>query len=430
MFFVVPLAGFLLVIGTYRLGARLSSRTAALIGAWLVATSPVVLTISLGPMSDVPVAAAWTWAIYFLFGRGLGSAAAAGLLSGVAVLIRPNLVPLAGVLGLYYVWMARHTATRGGSLQKACVFAAAAAPFVAGVGLLNWYLFGSPAESGYGHLDNLFSWSRIPTNLRHYTGWLMQAHTPVPLLGVWALLVPLRRIWPGSADRSGLAFTAAFAVMLWAIYCAWDVFDAWWFCRFLLSSWPLIMIGTGGVFVALARVGGRLVSAALVTLVVGIGAFQIWFAQTHGTFLSGRKSSHYALAGHLVRDVTPQDSVVFSWNHSGSIRYYGGRMTINVQNFAGGLDAMVDWLDGHHAHAYAAFDEWELQLFRQRFQGARALDALSAPVAILEDDGNFFVFDLSKRGPTSNPIVVTGSRAGWWAPGPAPPVAFELESAR
>jgi len=103
MFLVVPCMAGLLVAGTYGLGVRLGSRTAGLIGAWLVATSPVVLFMSMLTMTDVPVAALWSGAFYFLMGDGLIDAALAGLLSGAAALVRPNLAMLVGVFGLRYL---------------------------------------------------------------------------------------------------------------------------------------------------------------------------------------------------------------------------------------------------------------------------------------------------------------------------------------
>jgi hypothetical protein len=69
MFWVVPAFGGLLTWMTFGVGRRLGSSRAGVIASWLVATSPAVLAMLMQPMSDVPVAAAWTMAIFFAVGR-------------------------------------------------------------------------------------------------------------------------------------------------------------------------------------------------------------------------------------------------------------------------------------------------------------------------------------------------------------------------
>ncbi len=166
MFFVVPLFGGLLVLATYALGRRLGSGIAPLVAAWLVATSPVVLAHSMATMSDVPVAAAWMGAFCLLLGTSTASAAGAGALSGIAVLIRPNLAPLALVLGSLYLLRMRASGVR--SLVHLAVFGMAAAPAAIIIAILNDRLYGSPLASGYGPLAELFMAERMLPNLRNY----------------------------------------------------------------------------------------------------------------------------------------------------------------------------------------------------------------------------------------------------------------------
>ena len=103
MFGIVPVMAGLLVWATFGLGRRLGSPGAGVLAAWLVATSPAVILAALRPMTDVPVAAIWTMAFVVALGRGWWSSSGAGLLAGIAILIRPNLVLLAAVLGLWFV---------------------------------------------------------------------------------------------------------------------------------------------------------------------------------------------------------------------------------------------------------------------------------------------------------------------------------------
>ena len=105
MFLVTPLGGALLVWMTFAIGRRLDRPDAlGLAAAWLVATSPAMLAMLVSPMSDVPAAALWATAIYFTLGRSSQSALVAGLAASAAILIRPNLAPLAVVLVVWRFW--------------------------------------------------------------------------------------------------------------------------------------------------------------------------------------------------------------------------------------------------------------------------------------------------------------------------------------
>ena len=424
MFFVVPLFAGLLVLSTYGVGCRLESSSVGLIGAWLVATSPVVISFSMTPMTDVPVAAVWTAAIYFVLGASLRSAVFAGFVAGLAILIRPNLVPLAGVLALYYVVDFVRGSDRRRALFSAAAFGAALLPGPIAVAAINNYLYGSPLTSGYGPLEQLFSWANVTTNLRLYLGWLVEAHTPFVLLGLAALFIPIRRIWP--RQRRIIPVMATFVATVWAIYAAWLVFDAWWFCRLLLSSWPLIMLGVGAVAMALAKTG-RMMAPLVAASVVAIGLFQFQFARHHGAFPGRAAGSRYWVVDRMVRTVTEDNSVVLALTHSGSIRYYAGRMTMNFSNFPGGLDDIANWLAAHHVHVYAALEDWELPEFKKRFDGAECLAALNHPIAVFEEPGKFEVFDLSNPDRVEKPIVVTGLTAQWSAPRPEPPPHLVLK---
>ena len=100
VYLVVPLLGAIAVLATYGVGTRLHSRIAGLIAAFLLATSPIVLFQIVQPMSDVPVTAWWALALLFALSPLPGSPLAAGAASGLAILTRPNLIPLAVVIAL------------------------------------------------------------------------------------------------------------------------------------------------------------------------------------------------------------------------------------------------------------------------------------------------------------------------------------------
>jgi len=99
IFWVVPVCGAILVLATYAIGRRLDRPVVGVAAAWIVATSPTLLFMLMAPMSDVPAASAWAVAIACALGDTRASAVAAGVAAAIAILIRPNMAPLAVVVG-------------------------------------------------------------------------------------------------------------------------------------------------------------------------------------------------------------------------------------------------------------------------------------------------------------------------------------------
>src|SRR5262249_20251510 len=124
---------------------------------------------------------AW-WLV--LDGRTL-SVALAGLATSAAILTRPNLAPLAGVLFLF-------AAREQPRVARAFAYALGALPGVLAVAAINNQLYGNAAMSGYGSLRELFDWSNVGPNLQRYPVWLVQLHTPAILLSLAAPFVAER----------------------------------------------------------------------------------------------------------------------------------------------------------------------------------------------------------------------------------------------
>ena len=104
IFWVVPICGGVLVGATYAIGRRLGRPIVGVAAAWLVATSPTVLFMLMAPMSDVPAAAAWAVSVACALGQTPLAAFSAGVAAAVAILIRPNLAPIAGIIFLWLLW--------------------------------------------------------------------------------------------------------------------------------------------------------------------------------------------------------------------------------------------------------------------------------------------------------------------------------------
>ena len=151
---VNPVGGALLVLGTFLLGRRLFSNAAGLVGALLVASSPLTLALATTYLSHTWCAALLVFAgVLALGGRDTGTLpriVAAGFLFGWAVATRPYTALLLG-------WpFALIVLLRG--LPFALAFAGGALPWVVALPAWNHYLVGDPWSSPY---DLLFPHHRL-----------------------------------------------------------------------------------------------------------------------------------------------------------------------------------------------------------------------------------------------------------------------------
>jgi hypothetical protein len=435
-FMVVPLLAGLAVIATYGIGARLASPAAGLIGAWLLATSPTMLFMTMPVMSDVPVTGLVAASFYLLIGPGLVRAGAAGALIALAVLVRPVLAPLVGVMGLWYVIRFVDRGDRGRALRDLAMFAACGLPAAILFGLTNSYLYGSATMTGYGTSDTRFSVEHVAENARNYGQWFAETQTPAAFLGILAVLLPIRRLWPDREARQAVCVVGLTVLVVWALYFVYEVWNVWWYLRFLLPSYPFIFVGVGAVGAALIRGRGR-ASRALVAIVVIWGLFQIWTAVDRRAFEIWRDDRRAVSVGQMTRTIAGRDSLIFAGEHTGSVRYYGGRMTgyyLFLRN--DWVDRAIGWLETQKIHPYLLLEEWELAEVRTRFAGQEAVKALDrAPIAIFRDPGTVYLFDLLRGDgePAVAPTVWTGVDRGVWAAPPSapPPVMFgRLRDAR
>jgi Dolichyl-phosphate-mannose-protein mannosyltransferase len=259
-FLVVPLTGGLLVWSTFLIGRRLGSDRLGLAAAWLVATSPTFLMMFKSQMSDVPAAAFWALATYWIAGTTVSNAAAAGLAASVAILIRPNLLPLAAVFA-GWTMIARPR-------SRLAAFALATLPGCVAVAAINSHLFGSPLTSGYGDLSSLFATENIDDTISSYFRWLVETQTPLVFAGIGILAIAPSRLLPPAHNRGAMRLLAWLTVTTWVVYAAYPAFDAWWFLRFLLPSWPAMFIGTAALVIWLFDHRGARGRASTVVVVI------------------------------------------------------------------------------------------------------------------------------------------------------------------
>jgi hypothetical protein len=378
-YFVVPLLAGLTVWLAFLLGRRLTGRASIGVSAALVlsTSNPFVFSL-LWPMSDVPASAAWTLALVLALPGTSLAGLLAGLASSAAVLIRPNLVPLGLVIGVALLSRAvRDRRVSARALKPALAFACGMLPGVAAVALVNHHLYGSPFLSGYGSPGELYALGGLGRNARNYLGWILDSGSAYVLLGMLAILGPWpRTVAPPASHVPLRVLFGGFIVVMWLSYLFYSPFDAWWYLRFLLPVWPLALD-------LLKRL--RLPGAEALVVILAFGLFLHGQRGVVGGGMPGLRQleNRYAAAGDHVRRTTEPDAIVLAMQHSGSVRYYGGRQSVRYDLLdPAWLDRGAQSLAARGYHVLALLEDWEEPLFRKRFASGNRLGRLDwRPVA-------------------------------------------------
>jgi hypothetical protein len=370
IFILTPIAGALLVWLTFVAGRAIAGPLAGAMAAVLVAASPALLYQVVQPMNDVTTAALWMASFAALLRRRW---MLAGVCCGLALLVRPNLLPLAVVAGLSVV-----IRDRGLGIRSVTRFVVAAVPFGLLVLWLNNSLYGSPFRTGYGQLGDLFGLSVVPLNASRYFGWLVETQTPFPLLAFAAPFVVAREKRRDAVLAIGLILATCF------IYFIYTPFDDWSFVRFLLPAIALMIVLASAVAVhALTRVLPRHPGApALIVSVItaGLAIFCVRTAGDRLAFDMKHLEQRYRSAGLVVRDRLPENAVVLSVWDSGAVRFHGRKEALTWAGLdPAWLDRAVAWLEEHGHTPYILVESWEEPAFRSRFGNQSDIGKLDWP---------------------------------------------------
>jgi hypothetical protein len=372
LFYVTPVAGALLVWLTYLAGGALAGPVAGAMAAVLVATSPAVLYQVVQPMNDITTATLWMAVFVGLMSRRI---VVAGLCCGLALLVRPNLLPLAPVAALYILRVDR---------RKVARFALAALPFALAVLWLNAGLYGGPFHSGYGTIDRLFALSAVPTNVSQYVRWLIETQTPFPLLAFAAPFVL------GRARVLDAWLAVALIAATFCIYFLYKPFDDWSYLRFLLPAIMLMLVLASAVVVEVARrmtenksgVFVRQIAgpAAVIVLAIGLAVFGVRTANVRFAFTMRALEQRYRSAGRVVRDQLPSNAIVLSVWDSGAVRFHGRKEALVWEGLdPAWFDRSLRWLEEHGYKPYVLVESWEEPGFRARFGDASDTGKLDWP---------------------------------------------------
>jgi hypothetical protein len=374
---VVPLLGALAVWLTSVLGREIDGPLTGAASAVLMACSPIFLYQVVQPMTDVPAAAWWLLAAVTAIGKE-PRPLAAGFAASMAILTRPNLLPLAIIVAIYL------------GRRSVASFVAGAVPGIVVLALLNWRMYGSPVASGYGAASDLFRMGNVAPNVERYVRWLWESHTPVLALAVVAPFVVPRR----APAWLSLALASATIVL----YLPYRVFDDWWYLRFLLPAIPLLIVLSIATIRQLAdrawpqasnrgaredRRARRFSAFSAVPvglIVVVLGAWWIQTARTGHAFDLRDWERHFIDAGRFAADRLPPNAAVLTVKHSGSVHYYAGRPIVAWDTLdPASLDRTLTFLREHGLVPMLLLDTEEEPVFRARFGAASEIGRLDWP---------------------------------------------------
>lgn len=361
IFALSPIAGAVLVWCAFLLARRLAGGIAGAMAAVLVAASPIVLFQVVQPMNDVVTAALWLAAL------AVNHALISGALSGIAILVRPNLAPVAVV-----VLISTLILQRGQARRTALLFIAGSLPAIVLLLVLNQVLYGSPFGSGYDSVATLFSAGFLTTNITQFLTRISETQTPFPLL---ALLAPL--VFKDRPRVIAWSLLATAAVVI-GFYLFYKPYPEWWYLRFELLAVVLLLVMASAVAVNLAQ---RLNMAGLIPLVaVVLAILSMRVAGDRQVFRLQQLEGRYRETAALVHDRLPENAVLITVWQSGGVRFHAGREAVLWDSLdPSWLDRAVVWLRDQGRAPYILLERSEERDFRNRFRGASELGALDWP---------------------------------------------------
>lgn len=373
IFWLTPIAGAVLVLSSSTIARRLAGGAAGVTAALLVASSPIVLFQVVQPMNDVTTAALWMLAFALLVTdddpNSLRRSSLAGFLAGLAILVRPNLAPLA-VIAIALVLARDETRSRrnnsAGALAISAIFG------VVLMLLLNRALYGRLFGSGYGDVASLFSLSHVADNARNFSQALFATQHVVPLLG---LLAPFVFV---AGRRTVAVMLLAAASLTTGIYLLYRPYPEWWYLRFLMPALVVMLVLASAVAVELAsraRMRGVIPILAVLLAILGTRA-----AGARDVFALQGLEGRYRDTAAAVSERLPANAVLITVWQSGSVRFHAGREIVMWDSLdPDWLDRAVAWLGQRGLKPYLLLERREEGEFRERFRGHAGIGALDWP---------------------------------------------------
>ena len=382
VFYVVPLLGALAVWLTFVIGARLGGPAAGVVAAAALLVSPPFLFQLMWPMSDVPATAWWLLSVVLVLRGSTGNLVAAGLTAALAILTRPNLALL--VLPLLAFAISRPAPYRE-RFWKGAAFTLAMLPGPITVALINRHLYESAFYSGYGTFSTIYAAQHLLPNLVNFVAWVL-VQTPFIVLSLAAPVLLRRRSDESTRAVTELALGMAAVVLI--SYLWYTPFNDWTYLRFLLPAFPAMLALAASVVVLMVPAAPRPRALALTTVVATLAIWGAWAGRI--AFQVQTDEARYAVAGRFAAAL-PDNAVILTNQHSGSLRYYANRITMRFEWLEPDVYVTaLEYLQQLGRPVYVVLDDWERDVFRARYTPVADLSWLDRPPLLLADRRVYF----------------------------------------
>jgi hypothetical protein len=220
----------------------------------------------------------------------------------------------------------------------------------------------------------------LQTNLTRYVGWLLQSESW--LVVVTVLPIAIRRVRQAVVLIGGTPLVALFAAAVVASYLFYLPFEDWWFLRFLLPAFPILFVFEAvAVDWAVRNFRGPFARLTLALILIVSFAYRAWFVTAHGLMRVGGDEQRYVAVGEYIDRALPPNAVVLSMQHSGSVRYYSGRLTFRYDLLSPTrLPSVLEWFRARGFRPYILLDDSEETDYRRRFGADSAVARLEMRV--------------------------------------------------
>jgi len=185
----------------------------------------------------------------------------------------------------------------------------------------------------------------------------------------------------------------------------------WWYLRFLLPMWPVMMLLTAAACVAIARrVSGPAHAAVVTAAVIFLAWHGLRVASQRRVFDLAQLERRYVDVARFIASHTEPDAVILSVQHSGSLRIYADRVTLRFDALDPlWLDRAVSYLDSIGRHPYYVLDGAEVDAFKKAFGANNRTGTLAwPPLATL--GGTIAVYDPGDRRTDGSPLAIARTR--------------------
>jgi hypothetical protein len=194
---------------------------------------------------------------------------------------------------------------------------------------------------------------------------------------------------------------------VFACYLLYTPFHAWWFLRFVLPAFPAIFVlGAHAVWRGSARFDVRLRVVVMLVFTLVCMDWGVRISRKEHVLELGEGEQKYADVGRFIARELPPDAVVIAIGHSGSVRYYGKRLTLRYDWLdAAWLDRAVAYFNAAGRSSYLVLEAPEIIEFRGKFSGQASLAALDRPPIATHPRG-VYVYSIDASAATDAPRVI------------------------